>query len=91
MIKECLLEIVNTDSDIGDLRKLAIQRYVNGFTEDQLLNLFSSGNALMAYDVFIYFYPNVGFRCMNDETKTGKLPICNIIQKRLNKKYQELL
>lgn len=91
MIKECLKEIVNSNLDIGDLRKSAIVKYINSFTEDQFLNLFSTGNGMVAYDIFIYFYPNIGFRCFNDETKTGKLPICNIIQKRLNKKYQELL
>ena len=42
MIIECLLEIVNTDLDIGDLRKLSIKRYIKEFTEDQFLNLFST-------------------------------------------------
>jgi len=90
MLKECLLEIINSDLDIGDLRKSRIKQYVERFNEDQLSHLLSTSNGLIAYDLFIYFYPGVGFRCMNDETRTGKLPICNTVQKILNKKYQEL-
>ena len=91
MIKECLNEIVNTSLDIGDLRKSNIKRYIDTCNEQELSHILSSNNGLIASDIFIYFYEGVGFRCFNDERKTGKLPICNIIQKRLNKKHQELL
>ena len=91
MIKECLNEIVNTNLDIGDLRKSGIRKYVENFDDNQLSHILSSNNGLIAHDVYIYYYEGVGFRCFNDERITGKLPICNIIQKRLNKKYQEFL
>ena len=90
MIIECLKELVNSDLDFGVLRKDKIKLYLNNFTEDQL-SFILANNGLVAHDIFIYFYPGIGFRCLNNETVTGKLPICNILQNRLNKKYQEFL
>ena len=90
MIKECLNELANSSLDFGDLRKTQIKLYLNNFEVEQL-KFIMENNGLVAHDIFIYYYPNIGFRCLNDETKTGKLPICNILQNRLNKKYQELL
>lgn len=90
MLKECLNELANSDLDFGALRKNKIKIYLNTFDEDQLKFILEN-NGLVAHDIFIYYYPNVGFRCLNDERITGKLPICNILQNRLNKKHQELL
>lgn len=90
MIIECLDELVNSDLDFGVLRKDRIKYYINNFNEEQL-SFILSNNGLVAHDIFIYFYPGIGFRCLNDDRVTGKLPICNILQNRLNKKYQELL
>lgn len=91
MIKDCLLEIVNNRLDLGDLRKNMVKSYLEKYDETELYYILSSPNGLKANDIFIYFYPNIGFRCINDTTKTGKLPMCNSFQNILNRKYQELI
>lgn len=90
MIKECLLEIANSDLDLGDIRKMHINKYANGFDEEYLSHILST-TGLIVYDIYIHFFIGVGFRCSNDERTTGKLPVCSIIQNILNKKYQEFL
>lgn len=90
MIKECFDEILKDDFDLGDTRKFSIRKYIDLFDEDQLFHILSN-NGLVANDITIYFYIGVGFRCMNDERRTGRLPMCNIVQNRLNKKYKEFL
>lgn len=87
MIKKCLNDLIGTNIDIGDLRKGDIKKYINFYDEDQLFNILRTPNGLIAYDIHIHFFPNVGFRCSNDENKYGKLPICNVIQKILNNSY----
>ena len=89
MIKECLNEVLSPDFEIGDMRKGRIKYYNETFDEFQLNHILSN-NGLVANDIYIFYYEGVGFRCLNDEKKTGRLPICNIIQNRLNKKYKEL-
>ena len=38
----------------------------------------------------LYFYDNVGFRCMNEKDNIyGKLPICKNIEKYMNDLYTE--
>lgn len=91
MLKDCLMEVVNSKLDIGDLRKGQIRRIIENIDDDQLFYLLSSPNGLIAYDVIIHFIPGSGFRCSNDTSRVGHLPICNIIKKILNKKYQELI
>lgn len=91
MIRESLQSLLDSNLDFGDIRKTKIKGYLDNLDEKQLEHLMTRFNGLIANDIYINFYPNIGFRCSNDEQKTGKLPICNIIQKRLNQKYQELL
>lgn len=84
MLKECLNILSETKIDIGDKRKSIIKRYTNFYEEDQLFNIMRTPQGLVVDDVNIHYFPNVGFRCSNDTTFTGKLPICNIIQRLLN-------
>ena len=87
IITECLQYITDTDFDIGIERKQIIRRYVESYNEEQLIHILSQ-NGLVANDIDIKFHPNVGFRISNDPTFTGKLPICNFIQRKINEKYK---
>lgn len=91
MIKESLLEIVNSNLDLGDIRKGYIKRYLEIYDEEELSYILRTPMGLVAEDISITFYRGVGFRCSNDTTRTGKLPMCNTFQNILNKKYQELI
>ena len=91
MVKECLNELVNTKTDVGDIRKNIVKRYIESYDEEELINLLMTPYGIIAYDINIHYFPNVGFRCSNDISKTGRLPICNVIQNILNKYYNSLL
>jgi len=91
MIVESLLEIVNSKLDLGDFRKKHLKMYLERYDEDELSYILRTPLGVIAEDISINFYPGVGFRCSNDSTKTGKLPMCNTFQNILNKKYQELV
>ena len=87
MIKKCLKKLVETKLDIGEKRKNTIKLYLENYDEDFLFNVMRGNLGLIAEDINIYYYPNVGFRCSNDVQSYGRLPICNIIQKMLNEEY----
>lgn len=87
IISECLQYISDLDSDIGVLRKQTIKRYLESYDEQQLIHLLSH-TGIQANDIEIKFFPNIGFRISNDPTFTGKLPICNFIQRKINEKYK---
>jgi len=89
MVKICLGEIVNSKLDLGDNIKNSINNIINSFEEEQLVNILRTPNGIIIGDIRIHFLPLVGFRCSNDY-KLGKMPICNIITRILNKKYQEI-
>jgi hypothetical protein len=84
MIKECLETLSNTKTDIGQRRREAIKRYIMFYDDEQLLNIMRTPQGLLVIDINIYFFPGIGFRCSNDTTVTGKLPMCNVFQKILN-------
>ena len=84
MIKECLEALSNTKIDIGDKRKAMIKKYITFYDDEQFLNIMRTPQGLVVSDVNIFYFPGAGFRCSNDITKTGRLPICNIIQRILN-------
>jgi len=88
MLKECLEALSNTKTDIGDKRKGIIKRYIAFYDDEQLFNMMRTPQGLVVDDINIFYFPTAGFRCSNDVSKTGKLPICNIIQRILN---EELL
>jgi len=84
MIKECLNTLSETKVDIGDRKKGILKRYTSYYEEDQLFNIMRTPQGLVVEDITIHYFPNVGFRCSNDESKTGKLPMCNVLQRILN-------
>jgi len=90
MIVDSLLEIVNSELDLGDMRKLTVKAYLEKYDEQELEYILKTPMGLIAEDISISFYRGVGFRCSNDPSKTGKLPMCNTFQNILNKKYKEL-
>jgi hypothetical protein len=91
MIRECLIGLMNTTIDIGDLRKGDIRKYVDSYDEEQLFNIMRTPQGLLAKDINIFYFPGAGFRCSNDINKIGRLPICNVIQKILNDYYNSKL
>jgi len=90
MIVESLLEIVNSKLELGDDRKNSIMSYLNTYEEEELSYILRTANGLVAEDISISFFPGVGFRCFNDTSRLGRLPMCNTFQNILNKKYQDL-
>jgi hypothetical protein len=90
MIIECLQEIVDSNLDLGDNRKGYVKRYLESYDEEELSYILRTPMGLVADDISISFFPGVGFRCSNDTTRTGRLPMCNIFQNILNKKYEGL-
>lgn len=91
MVIDSLLEIVNSKLDLGDTRKKSVKLYLEKYNESELSYILSTANGLQADDINISFYPGVGFRCYNDTRVVGRLPMCNIFQNTLNRKYQELV
>ena len=90
MIKECLLQLVESRLDLGDNRKKMIKKYIDSYEEEQLYYIMQNPTGLIAEDINIYFIPNVGFRCSND-LRLGRLPMCNIFTKILNEKYKNII
>jgi hypothetical protein len=84
MLRECLEVLSNTKVDIGDRKKQIIKNFINYYDDEQLSIIMRTPKGLIIDDVNIFYFPNVGFRCSNDVSKTGRLPICNIIQRILN-------
>ena len=89
MIKECLIQLVESKLDLGDNRKKMIKRYIDLYEEEQLAYFMQQPMGLIAEDINIYFLPNMGFRC-NNNPNLGRLPMCNIFTKILNEKYKAL-
>lgn len=91
MLIECLMELVNSRLDLGDKRKKAVKSYIGSYVDEQLSYIMRTPQGLAADDINIFFFPGVGFRCSNDTSRLGRLPMCNTFQNILNKKYQELI
>lgn len=91
MIKECLNELVNTQINIGDTRRSCLRNILDTYNENQIYGMLNMPMGIQANDIFIHFYPNIGFRVRNDERFTGKLPICNLIQKILNESLKKII
>lgn len=91
MIRECLNEIVVTNIDLGDKIKNTIKKYLDSYDDQDLYLIMSQTSpGLPIGDISIYFYPNVGFRCISN-SRLGNLPICNIINRILNEYYSKLV
>ena len=81
---------MNSKLDLGDKRKLCVKAYLEKYDEQELEYILKTPMGIVAEDISISFYRGVGFRCSNDISRTGKLPMCNTFQNILNKKYMEL-
>jgi hypothetical protein len=86
MIKECLETLANTKIDIGERRRHLLKNTLTLYDEEQLYNIMRTPRGLLVDDISVFYFPNVGFRCSNDTTKTGRLPMCNIFQNILNER-----
>jgi hypothetical protein len=92
ILKECLKCISETEINIGDLRKHALKKVLENYSDEQLYTILTqTPSGVIANDIFVHFIPNVGFRVSNDTRGVGKLPICNLIQRKLNEKLMILL
>lgn len=90
MIKECLKVLLERDYEEPTL-KPTIKNLLNNFDEDQLVYLLNNGLKISS-DLVLYFYFGIGFRCYNDNAHIiGNKPICNVIEKKLNNKYKNLI
>jgi hypothetical protein len=90
MLKECLFDLISSKIDIGDNRKKMISKYINMIDEGQLYHIMQSNIGLIADDINIHFYNGIGFRCSNNPIY-GRMPICNLIQRILNEKYDIII
>ena len=90
MIIECFNEIINNKLDLGDNIKKALTQYVDAYEDEQLYYILQTPTGIKIDDIFIHFVHNIGFRCFNSR-HLGRLPICNILNKILNNKYNEIM
>jgi hypothetical protein len=90
MIIECFNEVINNKLDLGDDIKKNLKQYVDTYEDEQLYYILQAPTGIKIDDIFIHFLPNIGFRCSNSR-HLGRLPICNILNKILNKKYDEIM
>ena len=85
-IKESLLKLHdrNYDQNINN----TIEMLVHNFNEDQIKILARQGLKLTNI-IRLYYIDNAGFSCYNEQTQLyGKLPICNNIERFMNKEYK---
>jgi hypothetical protein len=92
LIKNSLNELLNRD-DIGlNPKKLKILEYYLYSLDEHQLDSSLSFNGIQLEEIKIYYYNNVGFRCINiNENRVGKLPICKLIENILNTEYKRLV
>lgn len=73
----------NYDNSINNNIKIILEN----FDEEQTKNLSRTGIKLTNI-IRLYYIDNVGFRCFNEQEHIyGKLPLCNNIEKLMNKEY----
>lgn len=91
LIKNSLLKLKEKNYDLNINN--TIDKLIQNLDESQLKYILS--NQGIKFDnntIKLYFIDNVGFRCMNENFNiVGKMPICNNIEKFLNKLYLEYI
>lgn len=88
-VKDSLLKLQEKNYDINI--NSTINMLVEKFDEDQL-RILSQYQGLKIDNnlIRLFFIENVGFRCLNDKDNIyGKMPICQNIEKYMNKLYLE--
>ena len=68
-----------------------LESLTDNLNEDQLrVLLMTHGLKIDNHIMRLYFYENVGFRCINEKEELyGKIPLCNNIEKYMNQLYLE--
>jgi hypothetical protein len=89
MIKECLRKLKTTN--IGSKYNEALTYMIDNVDDYQLQHMLSLGVVIGENRTTLYYYHSVGFRCVNDETRVGRLPDCSMIEKRTNKYLLEMI
>jgi len=88
-IKECLYKLSEKNIDMNINRTIKI--LCEKLDENQLEYKLSQGIVLDNGLINLYFYKNNGFKCNNSMSeKYGNLPLCNYIEKNLNKTYKSI-
>jgi len=77
------------DKKYDDNITSSINKILENYSEDQLRILLQYRGIKIDNNLInLFFIENVGFRCINEkENVYGKLPICNNIEKYMNKLY----
>jgi len=77
------------DKKYDDNITSSINKLLENYSEDQLRILLQYRGIKIDNNLInLFFIENVGFRCINEkENVYGKLPICNNIEKYMNKLY----
>jgi hypothetical protein len=90
MIKDCLIEVVN-NKYLSDF-KFIFNYLIENLDEHQLeYTLNNSVYLNKERTIILFFNAGIGFRCNNlNRNLVGRLPICNQLEKILNKKYIQL-
>ena len=86
MIKECINYLIEQEYNVQYLN-YSLKRMME-IDEDQLSHCLINGINIYE-DIVLYKYPDSSFRCMNiNFNTTGRKPICNTIEKKLNEKLK---
>jgi hypothetical protein len=90
MLKECLIYLKEQNIKIKNLNP-TLDYFIDNFDDDALFKLLTEGIRINNDVIILSFYPGYGFQCSNDnKNQIGKMPICNIMEKLLNKKLYML-
>lgn len=87
-LKESLIKLKNKNYDKAINESL--NSLVERFDENELRILSQNRGIRLDRIINLFFVEGVGFRCYNDKDNIyGKLPICQNIEKYMNKLYLE--
>lgn len=91
MIKD-ILRVITENKDLHEYHFM-INKYLENLENDQIMFQLNNGMPInFNKTIYLYFIPNNGFRCTNtNSNKVGNLPVCNLIERKLNKKLDELV
>jgi len=85
-VRDSLLELKKKNYDVNITK--TIDLLVENYDEDQIRMLSQKGLNIDNNIIRLFFMENVGFRCLNEQVSFyGKLPVCNNIEKYMNKLY----
>lgn len=83
-MKKYLASLLDRDYREPSLKN-QINHLLEKYEDEQLVFMIHSG-LYISDDIVLYFHENVGFRCINlNYSIIGRKPVCNIIEKKLNK------